>query len=87
MSELPELPPLDVLLRGDQTTHFVLPYHEPLWRDISLYGEEKMRAYGRQCFEAGLELAAREADHWQQINTSHKCGTYIATAIRGIKAK
>jgi hypothetical protein len=34
-----------------------------------------------------LEEAAKEADHWQQINTSHKCGNYIADAIRAIAAQ
>ncbi len=33
---------------------------------------------------AGLERAAKEADHWQQINQSHRCGEYIAAAIRGL---
>ncbi len=35
-----------------------------------------------------LELAAKEAEHWQTIgsNPSHKCGEYIAAAIRGLKA-
>jgi len=31
-----------------------------------------------------FELAAKEADHWQELSATHKCGSYIATAIRGI---
>jgi hypothetical protein len=31
------------------------------------------------------ELCAREAEHWQQISKpEHKCGEYIAAAIRGL---
>lgn len=37
--------------------------------------------------DAVLEEAAQEADHWQAINTSHKCGTYVAGAIRSMKSK
>ena len=37
---------------------------------------------------AALEEAAREAEHWQKISRpDHKCGEYIAAAIRAIAAK
>lgn len=33
-----------------------------------------------------LEEAAKEAEHWQTISRpEHKCGEYIAAAIRGMK--
>ncbi len=31
---------------------------------------------------AEREAGAAEADHWQSIDQSHKCGSYIAAAIR-----
>jgi len=37
---------------------------------------------------AALEEAAKEADHWQKINgAGHRCGEYIAGAIRALKEK
>jgi hypothetical protein len=37
--------------------------------------------------EAEREACALEAEHWQKIgqNPTHKCGEYIAAAIRGRK--
>lgn len=30
------------------------------------------------------EAAAKEGDHWFQINKTHRCGDYIAAAIRAL---
>lgn len=41
----------------------------------------------RKQVEEIKELCAKEAEHWKKIgkNPEHKCGEYIASAIRGIK--
>ena len=34
---------------------------------------------------ATVEACAKEADHWYEINKTHRCGDYIAAAIRGME--
>jgi len=47
--------------------------------------EPDWKAYAREEGRLeGIEQAAKEADHWQQINPSNKSGEYIAAAIRGL---
>lgn len=60
-------------------------------RDTRGHAAEKydgMVAWGawQAATAAALEEAAKEADHWQKINgAGHRCGEYIAGAIRALK--
>jgi hypothetical protein len=46
-----------------------------------LYTADQLLAYRY----AVIEACAKEADHWYEINKTHRCGDYIAAAIRGLK--
>lgn len=46
---------------------------------------ERLRADAALVRAHALEEAAREAEHWQKISRpDHKCGEYIAAAIRAL---
>jgi hypothetical protein len=51
--------------------------------------EEYARTYAIAAYNLGRESmreeAAKEGDHWYKINKNHKCGDYIAAAIRSIE--
>lgn len=58
----------------------------PTMRDDGPSDErEHLTRFAAAIRREALEEAAMEADHWQGINQTHKCGAYIAAAIRGLQ--
>lgn len=53
--------------------------------DVPLYTEAKLRSEVEKARREAIEEAAKEADYWYELNKSHRCGDYIAAAIRGLK--
>ena len=68
MADLPPLPPPD---------HSLDCGMQPFFR------EDQLLAFAREAVKQERERAAKEAEHWQEISRpEHKCGEYIAAAIR-----
>jgi hypothetical protein len=80
MTALPELPPL---------THEVYPETWIAARPAhQIFTAEHMRAYGRQCYAAGMELAAQIADgyavdDWIGQDGALRCAAAIREATKG----
>lgn len=52
---------------------------------IHIWADTRIAEARQQGYEEGIEVGAKEAEHWQKISKpDHQCGSYIAGAIRAV---